>query len=154
MNSDRPIDYSNAQTIYDTVRAAGNKTLYAICGQIATMAANLDKLERDQVTRKELASTKEQEKHEGVDETLNTLSLDSTDEELRLGARAFLIGKLKDNAITASEFAQFKDVFGLASQSDELRIITTDYSNAIIDCPHCSGNVHQPILDIEPTETA
>ena len=75
---------------------------------------------------------------------LEPLSLDATDAEIRMHTKQLLIGMLNDGSITSQYFAQFKDVFGLANQSDRLEVHITNYADVITDCPSCGLNVYAP----------
>ena len=58
-----------------------------------------------------------------------------TDVELRARLKGLLIERLDDRTLTASDIAQLKDVFGLASAETDLVIQTIDYSSMCSDCP-------------------
>ena len=112
------MDMTNRDDLYNAIRATGtNKQLHALC---ATIAREVNRLEKHR------DKTIEKEKEVG----LNQLTIDSTDSELRAGVRALLINKVNDNSLTASEIGQFKDVFGLANEKDDLLIEAVDYSGA------------------------
>lgn len=79
------------------------------------------------------------------EQTPDRLKTEMTDKELRQELRSLLVEKLQNKTLQASEIAQLKDVFGLADQTSDLLVQAVDYSNMLIDCPHCKRNVHQPI---------
>lgn len=58
-----------------------------------------------------------------------------TDEELRSRLREHLLDRLEDGSLSASEIGQLKDVFNLASKTDNLVIQTIDFRDMCSDCP-------------------
>ena len=123
------MNYANQQELYDYIKQADNKDLWSRCGTLAKRVRNLEKIE----------STQEKKKKDGLDPTSGTL----TDAELRTRVKNHLVAKLADGTLGAADIGQLKDIFGLASKTEELTIQVVDYANAIIDCPHCGENVHK-----------
>jgi hypothetical protein len=138
------IDYSNKDTLYHAIALIrdDNAKLYALCSQIVTDIA-LYKQRGDG----------DQDIPEDLEECLNALGPNSTEAELRAGTKAWLIHQMKTGKAKAADIGQLKDVFGLASATDDLSIETVDFSNALIHCPHCGENVHnQPLLDVDNSD--
>jgi hypothetical protein len=55
----------------------------------------------------------------------------ATDEQIRQAARLLLMDKLSAGTITAAEFAQFKDIFGLTQKDADLHIQMVDFKDAV-----------------------
>ena len=130
------MDYSNQQELYDTIKRADNSDLWSLSGAIAKTV---------QKANKAIEKTKPK-KRDG----LNPSTLQMDDSELRTRVKQHLVDKLGDGSLSASEIGQLKDVFNLASQTEELSIVVESYENAIIDCPHCGENVHKPVNQTMP----
>jgi hypothetical protein len=130
------IDYTDKQAIYDAIKTADNTQLWSIAGEIAqtVFKANkqLAKNPTDEVITEEYISS------------LNLDELLSDKSKLRSRVMASLIkGSDQGNHQAADKLAKLA---GLESATDELSIECVDYSNALIDCPHCGENVHKPIV--------
>ena len=120
------IDLTDKQSIYDAIRSADAKELWALVSTVYTLNRAKDKLQ-DQLDNIQVENS-------GA-ESRPSLSDDASDSEVRVRARAVLLDKLNDGSITAAEFAQFKDVFGLASAESDLNITVTSYADLCPDCP-------------------
>ena len=139
------IDFTVKQQVYNALQAVRNdsRAFSAICEQAS-------KELRDALKQvKKLQASQPEGVSQELQQALDSLTLESTDSEVRLGARALLIGKLRSREISATEFGQFKDVFGLANASDLLTIDVTDYKDVVTDCPACGAHVYSP-LHTEP----
>jgi hypothetical protein len=132
------MNLTNQQELFDTINKADNSQLWSTCGVIARSAEKSAKLLAQATHREE--QHREEEKKKGLD-SQDTANL--TDEELRLRVKRHLLVKLSDGSLSGSDIGQLKDIFGLASKTEELTIEVVDYANAIIDCPHCGENVHR-----------
>lgn len=149
-------DFTDKQAIYNAITAHrfDNPAMYALSQQIATKVTQLTKeVAKLQETARKAKRKAQLERQdtvkvpESVQEALDALDIHSTDTELRTAARALLISKLQSKDISASEFAQFKDVFGLANASDDLNIELVMYTDLITECPSCGEPVHRPVID-------
>ena len=133
-------DTTNKQTLFNQIKAGDNKWLYAACGEIVNASR---KATRDIKALNKLLETRDntinglqaqqEEKEDGCN--LTPLTPKSTDEEIRSHARMLLMTKLNDKSITATEFGQFKDVFGLANADSDITVTTIDYRSMCTDCP-------------------
>jgi|TARA_Y100000310_G_scaffold71020_1_gene66841 hypothetical protein len=122
------IDLTDKQSIYDNItKAKENKEKFELAGTI------------HRLIKKGIDNTRKETKEECLNLSANNLS----DSELRVRVKGLLIKRLADGTLSASDIGQLKDIFGLASKTDDLSIEVVDYSNALIDCPHCKKNVHQ-----------
>ena len=145
------MDYTSKQSIYDAIKIASKdgKALWPLISQLHT---HMNKLQREVTTYREENTRREnrtkEEKENGLDSLPNL-----SDAELRSRVKNHLLVKLDDGSLSGSDIGQLKDIFGLASKVEELRIETVDYSNAIIDCPHCSTNIHAPVACLHPVST-
>jgi len=119
------IDLTDKQSIYDAIRSADATELWAFTSTVYALNRTKDKLQEQVDNQCESAGA----------ESRPPLSDDATDSEVRVRARAVLLDKLNDGSITAAEFAQFKDVFGLASAESDLNIRVVSYSELCADCP-------------------
>ena len=119
------IDWTNKTDIFSAIKdvEGDNKRMYSLADSIRLEIARAKKKSAKNVSN-------------SLKGALDILSVDSSDEELRNGARAILISKLKSNEISASEFAQFKDVFGLASNADTMEVYTVSYKDQLCDGCH------------------
>jgi hypothetical protein len=124
------MNYANQQELYDFIKQADNASLWSRCGTLAKTVGKLQKRE-EQHTK---------EKKKGLDSPPPSL----TDKELRTRVKNHLVAKLADGTLGAADIGQLKDIFGLASKAEELTIQVVDYSNAMIDCPHCGVNLDKP----------
>tara|TARA_Y100000310_G_scaffold211187_1_gene211926 strand:- start:57 stop:476 length:420 start_codon:yes stop_codon:yes gene_type:complete len=134
------LDLTDKQAIYNEIKIAANKDGKALWPLIGKIHTHIHKLTKENNTLREEHTQKEKKKEEGLDPS--NLS-DLTDAELRQRVKGLLVARLDEGTLSASDIGQLKDIFGLASKTDDLSIEVVDYSNAIIDCPHCKKNVHQ-----------
>ena len=111
------IDLSNQQDVYTAIKSNDSKDLWTLAAQIAQSARKLS------TTQKAL----NQANSSDVSEV--------TESMLRTRTKEVLWQKLDSGEITAAEFAQFKDVFGLASAENDLQIEVVSYSELCADCP-------------------
>lgn len=132
------LDLNNRDSIYSAIKLASgdNSKVFALAQEIRTSFRKQGEEIKREIERGNKGV---------VVGALDSLTLDATDSEIRAGARALLISKLKQQEITAAEFAQFKDVFGLASAADQTSIVIESFSETVIDCPVCGANVYAPI---------
>ena len=137
------MDLTNQQLIFDTIKKADNAQLWSTCGVIARSAEKAAKL-LAQATQREESYREEQAKEKENGLNPNRIDVSTlTDAELRLRVKQHLVDKLTNNTLGAADIGQLKDVFGLASKTEDLTIQVVDYTNAIIDCPHCNANIHK-----------
>ena len=127
------IDYTNKDSLYATIKEAvsDNKKLFAIATMIAEHC------------RKN--TVKEVEK---IDSEEFRQALSVLDDPVR--ARAWMLTNLKnamENAPNAQIAKELRDMLGIASKGDDISIQLINYANAIVDCPHCGRNVHEPVID-------
>lgn len=132
------IDLTDKQNIFNEIQAASgdNRKMFNIAQDVFHQVKKL----RDGRAQQE----KDQAKRSKGLEALNSLSVDSTEAELRACTKLVLIEKLRDQSITAAEFAQFKDVFNLASDVDQLSIETVSFADVVSECPRCGADVYRP----------
>jgi len=135
------MDYSNQQELYDTIKRADNSDLWSLSGAIAKTVQKATKDKDKAITNLNKAKTTTKKENGS---NLPALPEDISDAELRTHVKKHLLLRLGDGSLSASEIGQLKDVFNLASQTEELSIVVESYENAIIDCPHCGENVHKP----------
>jgi hypothetical protein len=145
----------NQQELYNSIKKTDGKTAWATCATVANLLRKQDKLIAQAQTYREGIELEREEQAKKKRDSLDSSSPESnlTDEELRLRVKNHLLVKLDDGSLSGSDIGQLKDIFGLASKVEELRIETVDYSNAIIDCPHCSTNIHAPVACLQRVDT-
>ena len=114
------IDYTKSQEVYNLIRSTDSKALWNSAQSIATIASKLNKANQriDELTKKSGGA--------------NIADIDDT--TIRSRAREVLWSKLDDGTIQAAEFAQFKDVFGLANAESDLSIVVQSYEGMCTDC--------------------
>jgi len=132
------MDTTTPQAINNALANLDNSTRWALAQEIHLIAKHRDKYKEQLSTLK----AKHKNKENGLN--LSTASETMDDATLRAYVKEHLVRKLGDGSLSASEIGQLKDVFNLASQTEELSIVVESYENAIIDCPHCGENVHKP----------
>jgi len=132
------MDTTTPQAINNALANLDNSTRWALAQEIHLIAKHRDKYKEQLNTLK----AKQTKKENGLN--LSTASETMDDATLRAYVKEHLVRKLGDGSLSASEIGQLKDVFNLASQTEELSIVVESYENAIIDCPHCGENVHKP----------
>lgn len=140
--------YANQQELFDTINKADGKSLWSTCGVISNELRKAHKaIEEANTYREGIERRTIEEKKE---ESLNPIKIDVstlTDAELRMHVKQHLVNKLTDSTLSGSDIGQLKDIFGLASKTEDLTIQVVDYANALIDCPHCGENVHrEPVV--------
>jgi hypothetical protein len=140
------MNYANQQVLFDTINKADGKSLWSTCGVISNQlhkaAKAVTKLEKELTYREDNATKEEKEKGSNPP-TINVSTL--TDAELRMHVKQLLMNRLSAGTLSASDIGQLKDIFGLASKTEELTIQVVDYSNAMLDCPHCNTNLCKPV---------
>lgn len=126
------IDYTDRDSIYNAIRmASGDNSLTLTLAQ--DIRSQMNKANNRAKTAEQ--SAKSNGINQDVQSSLDSLGLHSTDAEIRTGARALLISKLQSKEISAAEFAQFKDVFGLANDANDLDIQTVEFKSMCDECP-------------------
>ena len=138
------MDTTTPQAINNALANLDNSTRWALAQEIHLIAKHRDKYKEQLNTLK----AKHKNKENGLN--LSTASETMDDATLRAYVKEHLVRKLGDGSLSASEIGQLKDVFNLASQTEELSIVVESYENAIIDCPHCGENVHKPVNQTMP----
>lgn len=140
------MNYANQQELFDTINKADGKSLWSTCGVISNQLHKatkaVTKLEKELAYREE-HTTKEEKEKGSNSPTIDVSTL--TDGELRMHVKQLLMDRLSAGTLSASDIGQLKDIFGLASKTEELQIEVVDYSNAIIDCPHCGVSLDKPV---------
>ena len=128
------IDYTNTQTVFDSIKSADNSALWSMAGEIARMAMKQSKAKKEdggEITQEYIDSL-------NIDELLSDPS------KLRTRVLASLIkGSDAGNHQASDKLAKLA---GIENAQTDLEIGTVDYSDALIDCPHCGENVRRPIL--------
>jgi post-segregation antitoxin (ccd killing protein) len=107
-------DYTDKQALFDAINSASNSQLWAIASTISLQLKEAS-IERERAMSSDVS--------------------DITDADIRMRARTVLWNKLNDGTITAAEFGQFKDVFGLASAENDLNIRVISYRDICEGCP-------------------
>lgn len=111
------------QSIFNEVKACSNNaTLFALCGKLADLinSPNQEPINPDPSK---------------FQEALNSLSIDSTDEEVKACLRITLIDKVRTGELIPSELQQFAKLFNLESSKGEVPIECVDFSSMCADCP-------------------
>ncbi len=135
------IDLTDVNDIYNAFKRTqgDNSSVHAVASYIAR---SFKRAKTTAITEFKTQQEAERVEQSLIDGTRLQLSLDCTDAELRLGARAVLIGKLNSGEISAAEFGQFKDIFGLTSQKDHIEVVAASFAGCS-GCPkagHGFGN--------------
>ena len=139
------MNWNDKQEVFDHIiaRMHDNKMLWNIASHVA-LHMDLD----SRFTNTGRKKVRKGENGLGLD-----LDINSTDEELRAGAKLVLIERIKDKSIHASDLKEFNTLFDLHSKQDELELLSTAYENAVIECPACGANVLEyQQEDLEPSE--
>ena len=140
-----------------------NKQIFAVAGDITRALMNgkiITGKARDikqaifesiQPTLEEIhtAQGTEEEKKEDGSDLARKLSQDPD------YARGWMIKQLAEASKSGNTQAskELRDILQIASRKDELRIEVIDYANTIVNCPHCSTNIHAPSSCLQRVDT-
>lgn len=64
-------------------------------------------------------------------DTLNSLSVTSTDEELRTGARAILVHRIKTDNIKGADLGKFVELLNLGADDDKVSFISVEFADLV-----------------------
>ena len=130
-----------------------NKQIFAIAGLVTRALINSKVVDGK-------ARDIKQTVFEAMQPTLEAIDIpkQDSDEEFTLAkrlatdpvyAKGWVIQSLAKSMDTDSGNTQaakeLREMLNIGNKSDDLVIHTIDYSNTIIDCPHCNTNILQPI---------
>lgn len=126
------IDYTNTQTIFDSIKTADNSDLWAFAGEVAKMHKQASK---DNASNDNFVLTDEYIKSLNIDELLS----DQT--KLRTRVMASLIRESDSGNAQASD--KLARIGGLEQMTSDLSIECVVFSDTVIHCPGCGKNVYE-----------
>ena len=122
------LDITDRDSIYNTIIACAtdSKAQYALATAIRNANRSSLKLAKHNADENNAAQT-----NYSALEGLQSLSAGSSDAEIRAGARALLIARLKSGEVKGADFGQFIDRLGISAEDVTTPVYLVDFAGAL-----------------------